>query len=121
MKILPCHNYYLHPGGEDSAYLAESELLTHFGHQVLGYVRRNEEIRDGGFLSKMNLQTTWGDHSISEIRDLLHPEKLDIVHFHNTFPKRQQSFLKFILRAPISLASHLLVRGIFSKDWATSS
>jgi len=66
MKILLCHNYYRHPGGEDSAYLAERELLTHFGHQVLVYVRRNEEIRDDGLLSKVSLglQTIWGDHSI---------------------------------------------------------
>ena len=88
MKILLCHNYYRHPGGEDSAYLAERELLTHFGHQVLEYVRRNEEIRDDGFLSKvkLGLQTIWGDGSISELRNLLHQEKPDIVHFHNTFP-----------------------------------
>ena len=88
MKILFCHNYYEHPGGEDSAYLAEKELLKSFGHQVLEHVRRNEEIRVDGLLSKasLGLQTIWGEKSMGEIRSLLHKEVPDIVHFHNTFP-----------------------------------
>lgn len=43
MKILFCHNYYQHPGGEGSAYLAERDLLAHFGHEAKEYIRRNEE------------------------------------------------------------------------------
>jgi glycosyltransferase involved in cell wall biosynthesis len=88
MKVLLCHNYYRHPGGEDSAYLAERDLLAHFGHQVLEYVRRNEEIRVDGFLSKTSLgfQSIWADQSMRDIRDLLRRERPDIVHFHNIFP-----------------------------------
>lgn len=88
MKVLVCHNYYQHPGGEDCAYLAERDLLTHFGHQVLEYIRRNEEIRVDGLLSKVSLglQTIWADQSVREIRALLQRERPDIVHFHNTLP-----------------------------------
>lgn len=88
MKILLCHNYYQHAGGEDSEYTAERELLTHFGHQVLEYVRRNEEIQTYGLLSKasLGLQTVWDDKSVRQIQDLLRRERPEIVHFHNTFP-----------------------------------
>ena len=88
MKILLCHNYYQHPGGEDSVYLAERDLLTHFGHQVQEYIRRNEEVHVDGCWSKVSLglQTIWADQSSREIRTLLKREKPDIVHFHNTFP-----------------------------------
>jgi glycosyltransferase involved in cell wall biosynthesis len=88
MRVLFCHNYYQHPGGEDSAYLAERDLLKHFGHQVQEYLRRNQEIRVDGFLSKasLGLQTIWADQSVREIRSILQREKLDIVHFHNTVP-----------------------------------
>lgn len=88
MKALLCHNYYQQPGGEDSAYLAERELLLAFGHQVLDYVRRNEEIHVDGFFSKarLGLQTIWAEQSVEDIRVLLQRECPDIIHFHNTFP-----------------------------------
>jgi glycosyltransferase involved in cell wall biosynthesis len=88
MKILLCHNYYRQPGGEDTEYSAEKALLTSFGHQVLEYVRRNNEISLDGFLAKLSLglRSIWASDSVGEIRAVLWREKPDVVHFHNTFP-----------------------------------
>src|SRR5260370_28196214 len=88
MKILLCHNYYRQPGGEDTEYSAEKALLTSFGHQVLEYVRRNDEIPLDGFLTKVSLglRSIWASDSVGEIRAVLWREKPDVVHFHNTFP-----------------------------------
>jgi len=88
MKVLLCHNYYQHPGGEDSEYTAQKELLTSFGHQVVEYTRGNDEILLDGFLSsaRLGLRSTWADDTVREIRTILQREKPDLVHFHNTFP-----------------------------------
>src|SRR5690349_23401651 len=88
MKVLLCHNYYRQPGGEDSEFLAQKELLTLFGHQVLEYVRRNDEAELRGLFSTatLGLRTIWADDSNREIQALVQREKPDIVHFHNTFP-----------------------------------
>jgi glycosyltransferase involved in cell wall biosynthesis len=88
MRILLCHNYYRQPGGEDTEYSAERALLTSSGHQVLEYVRRNDEIPLDGFLAKVSLglRTIWASDSAGEIRAVLLREKPDVVHFHNTFP-----------------------------------
>jgi glycosyltransferase involved in cell wall biosynthesis len=88
MKLLLVHNRYRQPGGEDEVFLRQSELLRSAGHEVLEYTRHNDEIADGGILSKSNLaaRTLWAWDSVARLRALLRREKPDLVHFHNTFP-----------------------------------
>src|SRR6266550_2627380 len=88
MKLLLVHNRYRQPGGEDEVFLRQSELLRSAGHEVLEYTRHNDEIVDGGILSKANLaaRTLWAWDSVARLRALLRREKPDLAHFHNTFP-----------------------------------
>ncbi len=88
MKILLVHNSYQQPGGEDEVFANERDLLRSAGHEVVEYVRDNDEIRDYGIWNKatLSLRTVWAWDSARELRELLKREKPDLAHFHNTFP-----------------------------------
>jgi glycosyltransferase involved in cell wall biosynthesis len=88
MKILQVHNKYQHPGGEDVVVEAEKKLLEHHRHDVIQYLRDNNEITSFSPLQKVSLfwKTTWSQHSYDQIEKLIQEQKPDIVHFHNTFP-----------------------------------
>jgi glycosyltransferase involved in cell wall biosynthesis len=88
MKILVAHNLYQHPGGEDAVCESEIRLLRNAGHEVIEYLRHNDEIQQYSFLQKANLGlcTSWSHRTNRELRDLLSSESPDIAHFHNTFP-----------------------------------
>ena len=37
MRVLVAHNFYQQPGGEDTVFFAETELLRRYGHEVFEY------------------------------------------------------------------------------------
>jgi glycosyltransferase involved in cell wall biosynthesis len=88
MKILMVHNSYQQHGGEDEVFANEKDLLRSAGHEVVQYLRSNDEIRDYGIWNKATLsfRTIWAWDSVRELRELLTREKPDVAHFHNTFP-----------------------------------
>lgn len=88
MRCLVIHNYYQRPGGEDQIFRNEGELLRSAGHEVLEYIRRNDEIRDYRIRDKvtLSLRTVWAWDSACELREILRKEKPNLAHFHNTFP-----------------------------------
>jgi glycosyltransferase involved in cell wall biosynthesis len=88
MKILLVHNTYQIPGGEDEVHRRERELLFSQGHQVVEYVRGNDEITRYGLWEKATLpaRTLWAWNSYADIRGLLKRNTCDVAHFHNTFP-----------------------------------
>jgi glycosyltransferase involved in cell wall biosynthesis len=88
MKILLVHNSYQQPGGEDVVVAAEKQLLIERGHQVVEYLRDNNEIAAYGRFRKATLtaRTVWAWDSVRDLRTLLRREKPDLAHFHNTFP-----------------------------------
>jgi glycosyltransferase involved in cell wall biosynthesis len=87
MKILLVHNSYQQPGGEDVVFNQERQLLECAGHEVLTYCRSNCEIADYSALKLLALagQMTWARDTRREIASLLHRQKPDLVHIHNTF------------------------------------
>jgi len=78
------HNYYQRPGGEDTEFAAEKDLLRQRGHEVVEFVRHNAEIHQIGRL-KAALSTVWSWDSRGALRRILREVRPDIVHFHNTF------------------------------------
>ncbi len=88
MKILLVHNYYQQPGGEDSVFHAEKEMLLQAGHDVVTYTRHNDEIARYSLTQRMLLpiETIWAQHSCREIEQLIEKEQPEVAHFHNTFP-----------------------------------
>src|ERR1039458_5485079 len=87
MKILLVHNTYQQPGGEDVVFNQERQLLERAGHQVLTYCRSNWEIAGYSPLKRLALvgRMVWAQDSRREIASLLHSQKPDLVHVHNTF------------------------------------
>jgi glycosyltransferase involved in cell wall biosynthesis len=87
MKILLVHNSYQQLGGEDVVFNQERQLLERAGHEVLTYCRSNGEIADYSTLELLGLvgRMTWARDSRRDIASLLHKQKPDLVHVHNTF------------------------------------
>lgn len=67
---------------------SDGELLRSAGHEVIEYVRRNDEICDYGIGNKATLsfRTIWAWDTARELRELLRRKKPHVAHFHNTFP-----------------------------------
>jgi glycosyltransferase involved in cell wall biosynthesis len=88
MKILLVHNSYQQHGGEDEVFANERELLRSAGHEVVQYLRSNDEINDYRLWNKatLGLRTIWAWDSARELKELLKREQPNLVHFHNTFP-----------------------------------
>jgi glycosyltransferase involved in cell wall biosynthesis len=84
MKILLVHNFYQLPGGEDQVFAQEAELLRGRGHQVVLYQASNDQVKGQNPLVTV-ANTIWNQAAYRELRQLMHREKPDIVHVHNTF------------------------------------
>jgi glycosyltransferase involved in cell wall biosynthesis len=88
MKILQCHNAYLFSGGEDAVAKSEAAMLRAFGHTVIEYRRSNHELADLNPFGKLrfSLQDIYFSRKVyAELSTLIHREKPDIAHFHNSF------------------------------------
>lgn len=86
MNILLVHNHYQSPGGEDSVYENEIELLSQNGHQVIRYEKSNDEI--AGIFGKIKAATAliWSFSAQKEVKEIIKKNDIDIVHCHNLFP-----------------------------------
>lgn len=87
MKVLLIHNSYQQPGGEDVVFEQECRLLQRHGHEVITYHRSNHELDDLSLLERVGLigRIISADDTQREVRRLLHEQKPDLVHIHNTF------------------------------------
>jgi glycosyltransferase involved in cell wall biosynthesis len=87
VKILVVHNRYQHWGGEDVVFDQECALLREAGHEVVTYLRDNDDVDGYTGMERLALipQTIWARDSRREFAAIVHREKPDIVHVHNTF------------------------------------
>ena len=87
MKILIVHNTYQQPAGEDVVFIQERGMLERAGHEVLTYCRSNSEISGHSprELLAVAARMVWAADSRREIASLLHTQRPDLVHVHNTF------------------------------------
>lgn len=85
MRILLAHNYYQQAGGEDQVFEAEATLLETRGHDVWRYTLHNDQIKNSNGLA-IAAATLWNSTVYRDLHDLIHKEKIQIAHFHNTFP-----------------------------------
>ena len=88
MRILMLHNYYQRRGGEDESAEQEVTLLKAKGHDILFYVKHNEEIRSYSPLQKALLlaRPTWSASTYRDVESLIRESRPDIVHVQNFFP-----------------------------------
>lgn len=85
MKILSVHNSYQLPGGEDQVFAQEADLLRSHGHEVLLYQASNHQVTGTNPLVLLG-KTIWNREIHQQLRALMHRERPDLVHVHNTFP-----------------------------------
>lgn len=84
-RILLVHNLYQQAGGEDRVVEAEAGLLRRHGHQVFHYTDDNARIADLGTI-RTAAQTIWSHTSYRKLLKLIRDERIELCHFHNTFP-----------------------------------
>jgi glycosyltransferase involved in cell wall biosynthesis len=109
MKILLVHNYYQQPGGEDVVFEQERGLLERKGHEVITYVRSNQEIEHFSTVQRIGLLKTIvsaGD-SKADIQRLLQREQPDLAHIHNTFMMISPSIYEACAEARIPIVQTL--------------
>jgi glycosyltransferase involved in cell wall biosynthesis len=85
LSVLIAHDFYRQAGGEDAVFLAEGELLEQRGVRVVRHTVDNRQIRRSGSIG-LALRTVWNNGQYHVVRDLIRRQRIDIVHFHNTFP-----------------------------------
>jgi glycosyltransferase involved in cell wall biosynthesis len=85
LKVLLTHNKYRQPGGEDEVFRTEAEFLEERGHKVLRYSVHNERVADMNPVVLAG-STVWNRSSYRELRSLIHRERPQVAHFHNTLP-----------------------------------
>ncbi|MEM7478073.1 MAG: glycosyltransferase family 4 protein [Planctomycetota bacterium] len=85
MKVLLCHNYYRHRGGEDFSFEQEAQILRSHGHDVIEYTISNDQIPDLGKLA-LTAKTFWNRQSYREVFELMKHHKPVVMHCTNTFP-----------------------------------
>jgi glycosyltransferase involved in cell wall biosynthesis len=124
VKILVVHNPYQQLGGEDVVFDQECRMLRNAGHEVITYVRSNEEVKQFVGLQRLALvpHTIWARDSRREFAALLQREKPSIVHVHNTFVMISPSIFSACHEAgiPVVHTLHnyrlLCAAGIFYRD-----
>lgn len=87
MKIILVHNAYQQGGGEDSVFESEKRLLERKGHEVIPYVRSNDELQNASLVDRIAVapRTVWSSKTRREFAAMLDSKRPDIVHVHNTF------------------------------------
>lgn len=87
-RVLVVHNRYQQAGGEDAVVNNETAMLRRHGHEVVEFIRDNQEIATYSLRRKALLlaATTWSRHSYEQLRTLIRRERPDIAHCHNLVP-----------------------------------
>jgi glycosyltransferase involved in cell wall biosynthesis len=87
VKIILVHCQYQQPGGEDVVFEQERQMLEHAGHEVVLYRRTNFEVDAYPGAKRLVLlqKAVWNSDTRDEFAELLHTEKPDLVHVHNTW------------------------------------
>jgi glycosyltransferase involved in cell wall biosynthesis len=124
VKILMVHNPYQQAGGEDFVFEQERSMLQNAGHEVVTYLRDNDEVEKYSGLRRLALipRTIWATDSRREVSALLAHEKPSLVHVHNTFVMISPSIFSACEEAGIPVVQTLhnyrlmCAAGVFYRD-----
>lgn len=106
IRVLVVHNAYQHRGGEDTVVEAEVALLRSRGHDVQEYRRDNAEIARRSRVGVV-AETFWSGRTTSDIAEIVHRARPDIIHVHNTFPLVSPSLYWAASRAGVPIVQTL--------------
>src|SRR5262249_22696734 len=122
MKVALIHNTYRQRGGEDLVVEAEKALLQRNRHKVVSYSRSNDEIAAMSPAQQLVLvkNIVHSERSKQEVSALLHAEKPDIVHVHNTFTMISPSVYEVCRDARIPVVQTLHNYRLLCPGWSLS-
>ena len=80
------HNRYRYQGGEDAVFLAESQLLAHYGNAVEQLVFDNRDFPDNLNKFIQGFRGIYNVKSALTLRKAIKRFKPDVIHVHNFFP-----------------------------------
>jgi glycosyltransferase involved in cell wall biosynthesis len=89
MRVLLAHVAYVHPGGEDSVFRAEAQLLRSSGLDVAALELRSESFHDIPLLERLRIACSYADHGWGRavMRRAIQHHQPEVVHFHNLYPQ----------------------------------
>jgi glycosyltransferase involved in cell wall biosynthesis len=108
MRILLIHNKYKQPGGEDTVFQSESELLTRHGHIVDHLLFDNSEIKSFFDKCLAGLRTIYNPASARCLQERIDQFQPQVIHVHNFVPLVSPSILFVAKRnnIPVVLTLH---------------
>lgn len=88
MRVLIAHVRYRQPGGEDTVFEAEAELLRRAGHEVSTLDLSSAEFDRLRPLTRLAIATHYADHNYGRqlMEAAIERFQPDVVHFHNLYP-----------------------------------
>ena len=110
MKVLFVHNFYQQFGGEDSAAIAERNLLESHGDEVLCFTRHNDEIKSYSLWDKAAFipRTMYSHRTERELKQAVEDFAPSVAFVHNVYPLISPSLYHTLhaLRVPIVQVVH---------------
>ena len=102
MRVIVVHNFYRQPGGEDTVFRSECQMLRSAGIEIETYSRSNWE-------PGAKLGLFWSHKTVRELRQLAKRFRPDVMHVHNSFFTLSPS-VNWALDVPIVQTLHNLRR-----------
>ena len=87
-------------------FAAEADLLASHGHDVVRYELHNDSIKSTGRLALVR-DTIWNSRTADEVEALVRDNKIEVAHFHNTFPVMSPSVYRAARNAGASVVQTL--------------
>jgi len=121
MKILVVHNFYQQSGGEDTVFVAEKEMLSAHGHEVIEWTDTNARLNQVSKFSAAK-NAIWSHNAVQRAENLIAQERPDVVHVHNTWmmlsPSIYSAFQKNEIPVVQSLHNYRLLcpNALFFRD-----
>jgi glycosyltransferase involved in cell wall biosynthesis len=110
MKVLFVHNFYQQFGGEDSAAIAERNLLESNGDEVLCFTRHNDEIKSYSVWDRAAFipRTMYSHRTEREITQAVENFKPQVAFVHNVYPLISPSLYHslYAMKVPIVQVVH---------------
>lgn len=106
MRIVYCHNYYRHRGGEDVSFESDVEMLRSEGHEVVVFTRDNADMESGRPVTNA-VKSLWNRETGAAMTKLLATVRPDVLHCNNLFPQISVSVYQAAKRLGIPVVQAL--------------
>lgn len=122
-RLLQIHNFYRHPGGEESVLALEAQLLQEAGWELETFTVSSSEVQAKPWASRLRsyAQIPYSFDERARLAAVIKTRHFDMVHIHNLSPFLSSSVLDALPKAlPRVMTLHnfraFCVNGLFLRD-----